>query len=72
MITTYDKRRIQDFQDWVADCHNDGLGKEYTPEKWLEVYLDSIGDIIAGSGITLAKIVDDAKTGKFNPAYQQI
>jgi len=68
-MTTYEKQTIKNFQDWVADSYHDNLIVDQTNEDILKTYLEIIGDIIAGSGITLAKIVDDAKTGKFNPAY---
>ena len=63
MITTHDKRVIKHFQDWVADSSHDKLGESNTPEQWLEMYLDCIGDIIAGSEIPLFCLVEDAKRG---------
>jgi len=66
-ISEHNKRVIKDFQDWVADANRDNLGTLDSPDAWLEGYLDMLGDIIAGSGIPLEEIVEQAKQGTFDP-----
>ena len=57
-----DKDIVKNFQAWVRNATTEGHGKRFTPDDWLESYLDWIGDSIAGGFCgSLDKIVGEAK-----------
>ena len=57
-----DKDIVKNFQAWVRDAVTEGHGKNFTPNDWVEAYLDWIGDSIAGGFCgSLDKIIAKAK-----------